>query len=103
MSVSRRSVGAFCSRSSASPLRPAQSGSDAIGALELPPHTVTVRVPTTVLWGEGDTALPPALLEGLDAWVPSLDLRRVAGATQWIVHEQPALIAETVLGLVGRA
>jgi pimeloyl-ACP methyl ester carboxylesterase len=87
----------------ASPLRPAQSGSDAIGALELPPQTVTVHVPTTVLWGEGDTALPPALLEGLDAWVPSLDLRRVAGATHWIVHEQPALIAETVLGLVGRA
>lgn len=87
----------------ASPLRPSPPGSDAIGSLVLPPHSVTVGVPTTVLWGDADTALLPALLDGLDAWVPSLELQRVAGATHWIVHEQPALIAETVLRLAGRA
>ena len=84
-----------------SPLRPPLSADDPIHTLVLPPQTLTVRVPTTVLWGERDTALPVALIEGLQDWVPKLEVHRVAGATHWIVHEQPALIADTVRRLVG--
>lgn len=84
----------------ASPLRPPLGPDDPIHSLVLPPEAVTVRVPTTVLWGEGDTALPTALLDGLQAYVPRLDLQRVAGATHWLIHEQPALVAETIGRLV---
>lgn len=83
----------------ASPLRPAQSVRDAIHTLELPPQVTTVRVPTTVLWGDADAALPPALLDGLDAFVSELDVQTVPGATHWIVHEQPRRVAELILAL----
>lgn len=80
----------------ASPLRPALSADDAIHRLVFPPEAVTVRVPTTVLWGEADTALPVGLLDGLEAFVPQLDMRRVPGASHWIVHERPQLVADTI-------
>jgi pimeloyl-ACP methyl ester carboxylesterase len=80
----------------ASPLRPPLAAGDAIHTLALPPEMTTVRVPTTVLWGDADTALPPALLEGLDAFVPELSLQRLPGATHWLVHEQPVLVAKTI-------
>jgi pimeloyl-ACP methyl ester carboxylesterase len=50
---------------------------------------LTVSLPTLVLWGMGDTALPPELIEGLDAYIPRLTLETVPDATHWIVHEQP--------------
>jgi epoxide hydrolase 4 len=65
----------------------------------LPSELVTVRVPTTVLWGDADIALPPTLLDGLEAFVPTLDVRPVAGATHWLIHEQPALVADTIVRL----
>jgi pimeloyl-ACP methyl ester carboxylesterase len=86
----------------ASPLRPPLGPDDRIHALVLPDETVTVRVPTTVLWGEGDTALPLALLDGLQAWVPQLELQRVSGATHWLIHERPEQVAETITRLLSR-
>jgi pimeloyl-ACP methyl ester carboxylesterase len=56
-----------------------------------------IDVPTLVVWGLDDAALPPALIDGLEAYVPDLTLHRVPGATHWIVHEQPALV-QTHLG-----
>jgi pimeloyl-ACP methyl ester carboxylesterase len=41
-----------------------------------------------------DTALPPELIDGLDDYILQLDLQRVEGATHWIVHEQPARVAQ---------
>jgi pimeloyl-ACP methyl ester carboxylesterase len=82
----------------ASPLKPG----DALRTLELPREAVTVRVPTTVLWAEDDIALPPALLDGLGEFVPALDVQRVPGATHWIVHEQPALVASTIERLLAQ-
>ncbi len=84
----------------ASPLRPPAGPQDPVHAVSLPDETVTVRVPTTVLWGERDTALLPGLLEGLERWVPDLRVRRVPDASHWIVHEQPALVAETIEALL---
>ena len=68
--------------------------------LEFAPGSVSVNVPTTVLWGEADIALPVALLNGLDAYVAPLDIVRVPDASHWIVHEQPALVAATILRLL---
>ncbi len=84
----------------ASPLKPALTPADAINTLAFAPEFVTVRVPTTVLWGDVDLALPPSLLEGLETFVDPLDVRVVAGASHWIVHEQPALLASTIERLV---
>ena len=60
----------------ASPLRPPLTPADAIHTLAFAPEIVTVRVPTTVLWGDADLALPPSLLDGLEAFVDPLDVRR---------------------------
>jgi pimeloyl-ACP methyl ester carboxylesterase len=81
----------------ASPLRPvAPDGSDTLAGVELPDALVTVGVPTTVLWGLEDQALLPGLLDGLEHWVPQLEVLRVPGASHWIVHEQPDRIVAEV-------
>jgi pimeloyl-ACP methyl ester carboxylesterase len=55
-----------CNYYRASPLRPATSGDSAIHQLRLPDSMLRVSVPTRIMWGEGDTALPTALLDGLE-------------------------------------
>jgi len=84
----------------ASPLRPAGGAGDTLHQLSLPDEAVTLRVPTTVLWGERDRALLPALLEGLERWVPQLQIQRVPEASHWIVHEQPERVAELIAALL---
>ncbi|MDP2007384.1 MAG: alpha/beta fold hydrolase [Rubrivivax sp.] len=84
----------------ASPLRPPSGPDDPLHTLLLPDEAVTVPVPTTVLWGEADVALLPGLLEGLDRWVPNLQVQRVPDAGHWIVHEQPARVAELMTTLL---
>ena len=76
----------------ASPLQPATSPNDPIHQIELPRALVTVTVPTTVVWGDADVALPPSLLDGLGEFVSPLVVHRIAGASHWIVHEQPAWV-----------
>ena len=84
----------------ASPLRPPAPSdprvAQALQAVQLPEALVTSRVPTAVLWGEGDHALLPCLLDGLDRWVPDLRLTRVPQASHWIVHEQPERVVEEI-------
>jgi len=82
-----------CNYYRASPLRPPTSPDDAIMKLEFSPEFVTVKVPTLVIWAEEDSALPPSLIDGLEAYIPRMRLVRVPGATHWIVHEQPQLVA----------
>ena len=74
----------------ASPLRPGPE----IASLVIPRELLDVSLRTLVLWGMGDIALPPGLLEGLDDYVPHMELKKIEGATHWIVHEQPALVAQ---------
>ena len=81
----------------ASPLRPPKHAhDDALAKLALPDSVVRVEVPTTVLWGERDHALLPGLLDGLERWVPNLQTVRIPEASHWIVHEQPALVADLI-------
>jgi pimeloyl-ACP methyl ester carboxylesterase len=81
----------------ASPLRPPLAdGPDRLARIDLPDDAVTVRVPTTVLWGLDDTALLPGLIDGLDRWVPDLRLVRVPKASHWIVHERPELVVDEI-------
>lgn len=85
-----------CNYYRASPVRPPTGPDDAIHTLQLPANLVTVRVPTTVVWAENDAALPPSLLDGLDAYVAPLRIVRVPGATHWIVHERPELVVAEI-------
>lgn len=55
-----------------------------------------VRVPARVIWGMQDTALLPGCLDGLERWVPNLDVRRIPDGSHWIVYEQPHLITESI-------
>jgi pimeloyl-ACP methyl ester carboxylesterase len=94
--VWRAGLTGACNYYRASPLRPPTPRDAGLMALHFPPEFVTVRVPTTVIWGEGDTALPPTLLDGLESFVPTLRIVRVPEATHWIVHECPKLIASEI-------
>ena len=72
----------------ASPLRPDPN----LAKLVIPRELLNVHVPTLVMWGMGDIALPPGLLDGLADYVPDMQIERVDNATHWIIHEQPALV-----------
>jgi len=91
-----------CNYYRASPLRPPLSADDAVMKIEFAPAAVTSHVPTLVIWAEDDIALPVALLDGLEAYVPDLRVVRVPGATHWIVHERPAFVAAEIEGALAR-
>jgi len=80
----------------ASPMRPPTPSDASLMTMHFAPEFVTVQLPTLVIWGEADVALLPALLDGLEAYVPKMRLVRVPDATHWIVHEQPALVAREI-------
>jgi len=78
------------------PLKPAREGQPPAAMPELPRDKLTVAAPTLVLWALDDLALRPGLLDGLHDYVPRLRIRKVPGATHWIVHEQPELVATAI-------
>lgn len=86
----------------ASPLYPPTADDPGPRALRLDPEAFRVKVPTLVIWGEADLALPVALLDGLDAVVNDLTIARLPGATHWVAHEQPADVARLILGFIDR-
>jgi pimeloyl-ACP methyl ester carboxylesterase len=81
-----------CNYYRSSPLRPPRPEDPAAAAVELPNSMLTIALPTLVIWGMDDAALPPVLIEGLNKYVPDLTLHKIPDATHWIIHEQPALI-----------
>ena len=76
----------------ASPLHPPTEDHPGPLKLDLKPEDFRVSVPTRVIWGENDLALPKSLVEGLEDVVPDLRLERVPDGTHWVIHEQPALV-----------
>jgi len=85
-----------CNLYRVTPLKPAMPGEPAPAMPEMPRDKLTVAVPTLVLWALDDKALLPGLLEGLDDYVPKLEITRVPGATHWLVHERPAFVASEI-------
>jgi len=53
---------------------------------------VPVHAPTLVIWGENDPYLLPGNLDGLEAFVPRLEVRRIHEASHWVTHEKPELV-----------
>ena len=73
----------------ASPLHPATPEEPGAAGIDLSPADFSVHVPTLVIWGERDTALLPGLLDGLEALVPKLSVKRIPDGSHWVIHEQP--------------
>lgn len=92
-----------CHYYGASPLRPPTTDNPGATTVQIPADMVGVNVPTLVIWGMGDTALPPTLLDDLPDIVPDLHIERVPEATHWIVHEQPDTVARLAGAFVGQA
>jgi epoxide hydrolase 4 len=85
----------------ASPLYPPVTinGQLDIGAqgLNLDPAKFVVKVPTKVIWGDGDVALLPVLVEELPPLVQSLVIERWPDASHWLLHEHPERCAQSIL------
>jgi pimeloyl-ACP methyl ester carboxylesterase len=78
------------------------SGDEQARTFEPGARSMDVRVPTLMIWGERDVALTPGNLDGLDAYVPDLTIRRIPDGTHWVVHEQPALVNDTIREFIAR-
>jgi len=61
-------------------------------------EALKVRVPTLVIWGQQDTSLLPGCAEGLERWVPEIEVQKVPDGSHWIVYEKPRFISETIRG-----
>jgi pimeloyl-ACP methyl ester carboxylesterase len=86
----------------ASPLYPPTEADPGPASLQLKPEDFRVKVPTLVIWGEADTALPVTLLDGLDELVDDLTVCRLPKATHWLVHEEPGEVARLIDAFIGR-
>lgn len=73
----------------ASRLHPPGPGEPGVDAMVATPTQWRVNVPTRVIWGEQDGALLAGLLDGLDAFVPEVDICRIPAGTHWVAHEFP--------------
>ncbi|MBZ5604602.1 MAG: alpha/beta hydrolase [Acidobacteriia bacterium] len=60
--------------------------------LALDVSSLTVKVPTLVIWGERDTALLLSNLEGLEEFVPDLTIQRIPQGNHWVIHQEPELV-----------
>jgi pimeloyl-ACP methyl ester carboxylesterase len=78
------------------------SGDEQARTFEPGARSMDVRVPTLMIWGERDVALTPGNLDGLDAYVPDLTIRRIPDGTHWVVHEQPALVNGAIREFIAR-
>ena len=67
-------------------------GEPGVEAMTPTPEARQVRVRTRVIWGVRNGALLPSLLDGLEAFVPGVDICRIPEGTHWIAHEFPAQV-----------
>lgn len=80
----------------ASPLHPPTDDHPGPLKLKMDPEKFRVKVPTRVIWGELDTALPITLLDGLDGLVDDLKIERIPEGSHWIIHEQPDRVNDLI-------
>ncbi|MBI4635306.1 MAG: alpha/beta hydrolase [Candidatus Rokubacteria bacterium] len=80
---------------------PSPAGEPARGGFGLGAEIPVLEVPTLVIWGERDRALPTGNLVGLDRYVRRLTVRRVPEGSHWVIHEEPALINGWIREFIG--
>ncbi|HYD95772.1 MAG TPA: alpha/beta hydrolase [Noviherbaspirillum sp.] len=84
----------------ASPLHPPTEANPGPRKLQLQPADFRVTVPTRVIWGEQDLALPKSLLDGLDDVVDDLKVARIPEGSHWVIHEQPQRVNGLIRGFL---
>ena len=60
-----------------------------------------LRVPTLIIGGERDVVIPPAVLEGGERHADELKVVVLPGGGHLLPEEQPAAVAEVLLGFLG--
>ena len=85
-----------CNLYRVTPMKPPLPGGSVDDIPTLPREKLLVTSPTLVLWALDDAALLPGLLEGLEDYVPKLEVTKVPQATHWIIHEQPQFVAQQI-------
>ncbi|SOE09067.1 pimeloyl-ACP methyl ester carboxylesterase [Hoeflea halophila] len=84
----------------ASPLKVAEPGVPLRDVPALSRDRLQVRCPHLLIWGDGDTALLPVCIEGLEEYAGDLTVRHVAGADHWICHQKPEAVAGLIRSFV---
>jgi epoxide hydrolase 4 len=51
-----------------------------------------IEIPTLVIWGEADAALGLETLEGTEAFVADLQIKRLPGVSHWVQQEAPEAV-----------
>ncbi len=55
-----------------------------------------IKVPTLMIWGDGDVALSPALMDGNESFVSDFSLVRLVGASHWVQQDAPRAVNEAI-------
>lgn len=58
--------------------------------------------PTLLLWGTEDGALSERLTEGLDEWVPEIEVERIDGASHWVQMDAPERVNDALIAFLSR-
>jgi epoxide hydrolase 4 len=88
----------------ASPLHPDTSetkGTMAKVLAALKPEQFRVDVPTQIIWGTGDVALRPVLLDGIETHVPNGRIDRIDGASHWLLRENASEVNQVIRQFLG--
>lgn len=67
-----------------------------------PPPLPNLNIPTLVIWGMDDLALPPENLDGLDAIIDDLTVVEVADSGHFVPWEAPAAVNEAIDAFLAR-
>jgi pimeloyl-ACP methyl ester carboxylesterase len=62
-----------------------------------------IETPTLIIWGEEDTALGVELLDGTDAHVRDLTIRRLPGVSHWVQQEAPEKVGAILRAWLSRS
>jgi pimeloyl-ACP methyl ester carboxylesterase len=49
----------------------------------------SIDIPTLVIWGDDDVALDPSCIDGAEAYVPNITIRRLPGVSHWVQEQVP--------------
>jgi pimeloyl-ACP methyl ester carboxylesterase len=56
-----------------------------------------ISAPTLLIWGEQDIALGIELTQGLEQWVPNIQIERIPDSGHWVQQEKPERVNEVIL------
>jgi epoxide hydrolase 4 len=76
----------------AAELGPLEDGSAIPEQLASMLGNLVIHAPTLVIWGEQDPYVLTGNLNGLERFVPRLELLRVQDGSHWVIHEKPDLV-----------